>query len=227
MEKKDEFIGIASHELKTPLTSLKGYLEIIGSYKGEALPPAVKSFINKSIEAVSKLQYLINDLLDVSKINAGKLLYQMDAVDVKKLINTCLDNSRHIYPDYQIENKQDKDFFVNGNIERLEQVVMNFISNAVKYSPINKQIILSAEQIDNQVRISVKDFGIGLSTAHKEKIFERFYRVEDKKFAASGLGMGLYICSEIVKAHHGSIGVTSEFGTGSIFYVDLPLLLIK
>ena len=101
---------------------------------------------------------------------------------------------------------------------------MNFISNAVKYSQNNKHIVIDVQSRYGHVRMSVTDYGIGLTDAQKEKIFERFYRVEDKKFLASGLGMGLYICSEIIKAHDGNIGVISEFGKGSTFYFDLPLI---
>lgn len=224
MEKKDEFIGIASHELKTPLTSLKGYLQIMDNYKADTIPYPVKRFINKATDAVSKLQYLVNDLLDVSKINAGRLEYQMQKVSTKALIEGCIDNARHIYPEHNFESKNIEDVFVWGNVERLEQVVMNFISNAVKYSQNNKHIIIDTQQQDKYVRVSVTDFGIGLTDAQKEKIFERFYRVEDKKFLASGLGMGLYICTEIIKAHDGNIGVISELEKGSTFYFDLPLL---
>lgn len=225
MEKKDEFIGIASHELKTPLTSLKGYLQIMGAYKDETIPQPIKLFINKATEAVNKLQYLVNDLLDVSKINAGRLEYQMSKVSVQSLINACIDNAKHIYPHHQFEDKSaGLNAFVKGNAERLEQVLMNFISNAVKYSQNDKDIAIDARSQYGHIRISVTDYGIGLTEAQKEKIFERFYRVEDKKFLASGLGMGLYICSEIIKAHDGNIGVISEFGKGSTFYFDLPLI---
>ncbi|OCX51336.1 hypothetical protein BEL04_15000 [Mucilaginibacter sp. PPCGB 2223] len=224
MEKKDEFIGIASHELKTPLTSLKGYLQIIDNYKGETVPKPVKLFINKATDAASKLQYLVNDLLDVSKINAGRLEYQMNRVGVRELVDSCIDNARHIYPLHHFEIQNIEDVFVKGNTERLEQVLMNFISNAVKYSQDSKHIIISGQCHHDYVRVSVTDFGIGLTDEQKDKIFERFYRVEDKKFLASGLGMGLYICSEIIKAHSGDIGVISEFGKGSTFYFDLPLL---
>jgi len=224
MEKKDEFIGIASHELKTPLTSLKGYLQIMDNYKADTIPHPVKRFINKATDAVSKLQYLVNDLLDVSKINAGRLEYQMHKVSAKALVAGCLDNAHHIYPQHNFESKDIEDVFVWGNVERLEQVLMNFISNAVKYSQNNKHIIVDTRLVDRYVRFSVTDFGIGLTDAQKEKIFERFYRVEDKKFLASGLGMGLYICTEIIKAHGGNIGVISELEKGSTFYFDLPLL---
>jgi two-component system phosphate regulon sensor histidine kinase PhoR len=100
---------------------------------------------------------------------------------------------------------------------------MNFINNAVKYSLSNKHIIIKTEQTQDSVRVSVSDFGIGMTQKEIERIFERFYRVEDKKFMASGLGMGLYISSEIINAHNGKIGVVSEPGKGSTFYFDLPV----
>ncbi len=224
MEKKDEFIGIASHELKTPLTSLKGYLQIIGSYKKEPLPVAVKPYINKANEAVNKLHYLVNDLLDVSKINAGRLEYRMSGLNISDMIASCIESANHIYPLHNFTSHIEPHLLVNGNAERLEQVLMNFISNAVKYSRENKGIVISVSKKGPNVRTAVTDFGIGLSDTQKEKIFERFYRVEDKKFLSSGLGMGLYICSEIIKAHNGDIGVESDFGKGSTFYFDLPLL---
>jgi len=224
MEKKDEFIGIASHELKTPLTSLKGYLHLIADYKKETLPAAVKLFVGKATDAVNKLQYLVNDLLDVSKINAGRLEYRMSVIDLSELIRICIDNANHIYPKYEIKNEGKAKILVNGNMERLEQVVMNLVNNAVKYSKENKQIIISTTTIGDIVRVSVTDFGIGLSQSQQNKIFERFYRVEDKKFLSSGLGMGLYICTEIVKAHNGTIGVNSELGKGATFYFELPLI---
>ncbi|MBW4889341.1 PAS domain S-box protein [Mucilaginibacter sp. HMF5004] len=224
MEKKDEFIGIASHELKTPLTSLKGYLQLISGYKKEPLPAPVKMFVNKANEALGKLQYLVNDLLDVSKINAGKLQYQMLVIDLAELVESCINNARHIYPKYDIKNEGGAKMLVMGNMERLEQVMMNLVSNSVKYSKENKQIIISTTTSGNMAKVVVTDFGIGLSESQQNKIFERFYRVEDKKFMSSGLGMGLYICAEIIKDHNGIIGVNSELGKGASFYFELPLV---
>lgn len=224
MERKDEFIGIASHELKTPLTSLKGYLQLAASYKKEELPVAVKSYINKANIAIVKLQHLVNDLLDVSKIQAGRLEYKFDQIDLADLIYSSVENAAHIYPAISFENNAHKSYTVNGNPERLEQVLMNLINNAVKYSPDSNKIIIKAVQHENVVRVSVIDFGVGLSNEQIERIFERFYRVEDKKFMASGLGMGLYISTEIITAHKGKIGVESEPGKGATFYFDLPLI---
>lgn len=224
MARKDEFIGIASHELKTPLTSLKGYLQLISSYKRDDLPQTVKQYIEKANTSLNKLQRLINDLLDVSKIQAGKLEYELNNVNLTELIKTCVENAEHIYPENIFINYDGENYMVKGNVERLEQVMMNFINNAVKYSPGSREVDIQTSVTGNRVRVSVTDHGIGLSPEQKEKIFERFYRVEDKKHMTSGLGMGLFISAEIIKYHRGEIGVTSELGHGSTFYFELPLI---
>lgn len=223
MQRKDEFIGIASHELKTPLTSLKGYLQLMAAYKKDDMPAIIKNYVGKANIAINKLQHLINDLLDVSKIQAGRLEYHMDKIDLSGLMNAWIENAEHIYPNYRFYNEATNNFLIVGNAERLEQVVMNFINNAVKYSPESKDIIIKTTKLQDVVRISVSDFGIGLTDEQIKRIFERFYRVEDKKYMTSGLGMGLYISTEIINAHKGTIGVDSEPGKGSTFYFDLQL----
>ncbi|AMR33802.1 hypothetical protein A0256_21360 [Mucilaginibacter sp. PAMC 26640] len=224
MERKDDFIGIASHELKTPLTSLKGYLQLMAAYKKEELPQSVKNYITKAGGSLNKLQSLINDLLDVSKIKAGRLEYAISEVDTNILVNQCIENAVLNYPGFSFVNLAAESYKVVGNQERLEQVLMNFISNAVKYSYVNKSVVLKTEKQGELVRISVTDKGIGLSEDQKSKIFERFYRVEDNQNMTSGLGMGLYISNEIVRSHNGKIGVESVFGEGSTFYIELPAL---
>lgn len=224
MERKDEFIGVASHELKTPLTSLKGYIQLISGYNKEHVPPVVKQYIEKAGVAVNKLQRLVNDLLDVSKIHAGRLEYAIEEVNLRDLVLTSLENAEHMYPQHEFENQATAPFKIIGNAERLEQVVMNFINNAVKYSQVNKKIIIKTEINESVVRLSVTDFGIGLSAGQIERIFERFYRVEDQKFMASGLGMGLYISTEIINNHNGKIGVESELAKGATFYFELPII---
>ncbi len=223
MERKDEFIGVASHELKTPLTSLKGYLQLI-SYKKAELAPAVRQHIDKAIVALNKLQNLVNDLLDVSKIQAGRLEYNMEPLNLTDLLKSVIDNAKHVFPAFEFIDKLEGDFMVNANAERIEQVLMNLINNAVKYSPSSRTVIVKASQNGNNVRVYITDHGIGLSDKQQERIFERFYRVEDKKYMSSGLGMGLYISKEIINHHKGKIGVQSVLGQGSTFYFDLPLI---
>jgi two-component system phosphate regulon sensor histidine kinase PhoR len=223
MERKDEFIGIASHELKTPLTSLKGYLQLILAYRKDAVPPVIIQYIEKANKAINKLQHLVNDLLDVSKIHAGRLEYPLTDINIAHVIDACVENAEHIYPLYNFKHNVESPFTVHGNAERLEQVVMNFINNAVKYSQVNKDIIINVARHRNNVRVSVTDYGIGLSNDQVDRIFERFYRVEDKKYMTSGLGMGLYISDEIIRNHNGKIGVNTMLGKGATFYFDLPL----
>jgi PAS domain S-box-containing protein len=225
IEQKDEFIGIASHELKTPLTSLKAYLQLMSHYKGEDVPGPIKSFIGKAESSLNRLQTLVNDLLDVSKIQAGKLDFHRTEVKINSLVATCTENASHIFQDYTISCTCSGDFAVLGNMERLEQVIMNLINNAVKYSPVIKEVALSVNGTGDQVRIAVVDQGIGMSTDQQEKIFDRFYRVNDKNHMVGGLGMGLYISREIINEHHGTLYVERVEGKGSAFYVLLPKLV--
>jgi len=222
LEKKDEFIGVASHELRTPLTSLKAYVQLIGSQTN--LPDSVNAYVIKAGKSIEKLQHLVNDLLDVSRINAGKLKFDTNIFDLSDLIKTSTDNCKHIYPSHNFTRKLEKNILVRGNEERLDQVLMNLVSNAVKYSSQNKRVIIKTEKKDKTAIVSVTDFGIGLSIADQNKIFERFYRVSKNEFDIPGLGMGLYISSKIIKEHKGTISVKSELQKGSVFSFSIPLV---
>jgi two-component system CheB/CheR fusion protein len=221
MEKKDEFISVASHELKTPLTSLKGYIQLMEYQKD--LPENVNLYIRKANDSINKLQHLINDLLDVSKIQAGKLKFDMEVLNLGDLLASCVENCVYMYPDYTIRNEANPGLMVSGNAERLEQVLMNLVSNAVKYSPDHKEIIIRTQQDVGWVSVSVTDFGIGLSDDDQKKIFERFYRAERSSLFTSGLGMGLYISSEIIREHNGKIGVESKLHEGTTISFILPV----
>ena len=220
IEKKDEFIGVASHELKTPLTSLKGYVQLIGQTE---LPEPIKLYIEKANSSLNKLQHLINDLLDVSKIKAGRLRFDRTIFDLSELVKQCIENCRYIYPTHKLTEELEQHLMINGNEERLEQVLMNLINNAVKYSSDNKEIIVRAEKDNNNATVSIIDFGIGLSAEDQEKIFDRFFRVENNEVYIPGLGMGLYISSGIIKEHNGALSVRSKLKEGSVFSFSLPL----
>ncbi|HTD93718.1 MAG TPA: PAS domain-containing sensor histidine kinase [Chitinophagaceae bacterium] len=222
LQKKDEFIGIASHELKTPLTSLKGYIQLIE--RDVILPVPTDQYIRKANAAINKLHHLVNDLLDVSKIQAGKLQFTLRPLDISELVLHCVENSIHIYPEMAVQTEIAPGCMVNGNEERLEQVMMNLINNAMKYSRGRMDLNVRVEKEGGEVMVSVEDHGIGLSIADQEKIFERFYRVEDKSFLTSGLGMGLYISAQIIKEHGGKMRVESRLKKGSVFSVMLPLI---
>ena len=221
MAKKDEFIGVASHELKTPLTSLKGYIQLMGQID---LPDPGKLYMERASSSLNKLQRLINDLLDVTRIQAGKLKFDTLVFELSELVRQCIENARYIYPSHEIKCEVEKNIMVNGNEQRLEQVLMNLINNAVKYSPGQKEIIVRATAGNNMTIVSVTDFGLGLSVAEQAKVFDRFYRAESSGFNISGLGMGLYISSEIIKEHKGIITVQSKLKEGSVFSFSLPLV---
>ncbi len=224
LERKDEFIGVASHELKTPLTSMKGYLQLITANAKDTLSPTVKNYLERANNSIHKLQHLVDDLLDVSKINAGRLNYALDPVDLSVIVNASVENAAHMYKSFEFKTDNNLKLMVNGNSERLEQVIMNLLSNAVKYSTDDKRVLIETSRFENYARVSVTDFGIGLRKEQQKRIFDRFYRVDDdKKYLISGLGMGLYISSQIINYHKGTIGVNSEMGMGSTFYFILPL----
>ncbi|WP_439648976.1 sensor histidine kinase [Desertivirga xinjiangensis] len=205
------------------MTSLKGYLQLIETFKKEEVPPQIKEFAGKANSALGKLQYLVNDLLNVTKIQAGKLQFAKTDINLSELLESWVENANHIYETFTIYNDTSEQLFVNGNPERLEQVVMNLINNSVKYACEEKSIRIKAEKLDGHAQVSVKDYGIGLSSDQIERVFERFYRANDNNYSASGLGMGLYISAEIVKSHDGSMRVESELNKGSTFYFTIPL----
>ena len=221
LDRKDEFIGVASHELKTPLTSLKGYIQLMENQNN--LPESAKIFVTKATASINKLHHLIDELLDASKIQAGKLKFNKEALNLTDLINTCVENSQYMYPAYKINKELPENISVIGNDERLEQVLMNLINNAVKYSPNNKEIVIRAEKDKTSAIVSVIDFGIGMSKSEQKSIFERFYRVNGHSSTTPGLGMGLYISAEIIKEHDGEIKVKSKLNEGSRFSFTLPL----
>jgi len=221
LEKKDEFIGVASHELKTPLTSLKGYIQLMEFQ--ENLSDAAKIYVTKATSSVNKLQHLIDELLDASKIKAGKLKFQKFEFNLTELVSLCVENCTYMYPAYRIKKELQEDIMVYGNDERIEQVLMNLINNAVKYSPNKKEITIRAEKNEDSAIVSVIDFGIGMVNSDQELVFERFYRANESGSTMPGLGMGLYISSGIIKEHDGEINVKSKLNEGSIFSFSLPL----
>jgi len=224
-QQKDYFISMASHELKTPITSIKGYIQILQSmYENSEDPVLIKSLGRIHVQ-IEKLTTLIGDLLDVSKIRNGSLTFHRQTFDINNLIREEIEELEIIHPNHKIAFKNNAIIQVFGDRERIRQVLINLISNAIKYSPINGNILMKSKVDKQAVLVSVKDEGIGIDKNYQEKIFERFYRVEGKSEKTfPGFGIGLFIASEIIKRHKGSIGVQSKPGKGSRFYFSLPLL---
>jgi len=212
---------LASHELKTPLTSITGYLQIIDRLKTDEQSGR---FVDKTIKQVRKLSGLVNDLLDVSKIEAGKLQMRKATFDLLEIIRDAIELMQQTNDKYTILLETVVDTcMVCADSQRIEQVMVNLLSNAIKYSHGAGKIIVRMNKTEKNVNVSIQDFGIGIATNKLGNIFSRFYRVEDLDAHISGLGIGLYLCYEIITRHHGKIWVESELGTGSTFHFSLPL----
>jgi PAS domain S-box-containing protein len=224
MEKKDEFITIASHELKTPVTSIKGYVQIL-RYNFQKDGNALAADLLGKVDAqINKLTSLISDLLDVKKIETGKLHYRKDFFDYNELVKEIIEETGRVLPKHVIKFELDETAMIYGDRNKIGQVITNFIDNAGKYSPDSDEIIVQTLKDEHTIKLSVKDFGIGIPTEQQNMVFERFYRVTgENENTYSGLGLGLYISYEIIKRHDGSIGVRSEEGKGSTFYFELPI----
>lgn len=221
--KKDEFISIASHELKTPLTSVKGYIQLLerGLAKGDI--DLVKSHLSKAQIQLEKLNGLIADLLDISKIESGKLKFNKQYFDMDTLLDNIVEVMHQSAPDFKITKKGQVKVKVFGDEMRIEQVIVNFLTNAIKYSPGTNEVLLNVRLQNNELYIGVKDFGIGMQPEQLKRVFEKFYRVEETSHRFQGLGIGLYISSEIIKRHGGQINVNSVYGEGSEFYFTIPI----
>ncbi|WP_442794471.1 PAS domain S-box protein [Pelobium manganitolerans] len=225
-EQKDYFISMASHELKTPITSIKGYTQLLSQkYKNSD-----DAFLNNALKVMHKqvetLTTLVVDLLDVSKIKTGSLQPRKAHFNLCNLINEVVAEITHIHPNNKINYVgQTGTLEIIADEEGIRQVLVNFLTNAVKYSPESLDVIIDLDVNDNEISVSVTDFGIGISHANQARIFERFFRVEGKNEKTfPGFGIGLYIAAEIIRKHNGNIGVRSEMGQGSTFYFTLPLL---
>ncbi len=220
-EKKDEFLSMASHELRTPLTSLKAYIQILST----SVSPEVKGykFVSSAGTHILRLEKLINDLLDVSKIKAGKVAYTMFQFWFNDVLNDCVEVMQLTTKTHKIIIEKSTPVLLFGDSLRLEQVINNLLSNAVKYSPAASRILVKSEREGNNLLVSIKDFGIGIAAENREKLFERFYRVENNSSKYQGLGIGLYLSFDIIKRHNGSIWVESEPDQGTTFYFKLPV----
>jgi PAS domain S-box-containing protein len=222
--RKDAFLSMASHELKTPVTTIKAYSEIAEmmlQQKGDEQTLAIQRKLSRQ---VNKLATLIKDLLDNIRVEKGKLIYTENFYNFNDLVQEIVDDMQKINPNHTIKFQPGEKVKVFGDADKIGQVVNNLITNAIKYSPATDEIIVDTELQKNGVQLSVKDFGIGISPEDQPHIFEQFYRVNgDSQSTFPGMGVGLYICEEIVKRQGGKIWVESAIGNGSTFYIWLPL----
>ncbi|RZM14236.1 MAG: PAS domain-containing protein, partial [Pedobacter sp.] len=222
MKEKDDFISIASHELKTPITSLQAALQVLDRIKDRPNSPMMPELIAQANKSLNKLNSLVRDLLNVNRITAGQLELRKVSFTIADMINDCCAHIRSA-GDYEISLTGDIYLKVNADENRIDQVVVNMVNNAIKYAPESAVIDIHVEKKADMARISVKDKGKGISPEKIPHLFDRYYRADYSGLQFSGLGLGLYISADIVKKHGGEIGVNSELGKGTEFWFTLPL----
>ena len=221
--KKDEFISIASHELKTPLTSVKGYVQLLERSIDKGDVDTVKKHLHKAQTQLEKLNNLIADLLDISKIESGKLKFNKQNFPIGDLLRNIVEVMAQSFPEYKITVNGNASNCVYGDEMRIEQVIINFLTNAIKYSPGTSEVMINVREENEQIYVGVRDYGIGIAPEQQKNLFEKFYRVEETALHFQGLGIGLYISAEIIRRHGGKVGVESTIGKGSEFYFEIPL----
>jgi two-component system CheB/CheR fusion protein len=221
LNKKDEFINIASHELKTPITSLKAVMQVLDRLKITPENKMIPVLIEKANRNVNKVHALVEDLLNASQLNDGQLHLNKKVVDMTKLVENWVDEIR-IEHKNKIITSGDLNAMVLADEIRIEQVINNFISNAIKYAPDSDQIVVNVKKDSDSVLVEICDNGPGISPEKISHLFERYYQVDNNGSKYSGLGLGLFICSEIIKRHGGQVGAKSTLGAGSIFWFSLP-----
>lgn len=223
-EDKNDFISIATHELKTPVTSLKAYAEVLEQKFRRSGDEESAQHLAKMNAQLDRLTSLIGDLLDATKIEGGKLQMQRDLFAFDDLVSEISEELQRTTDRHELIVRDDSRKKVLADRERIGQVLTNLISNAIKYSPHSKKIVITSKATLGEVLVSVRDSGVGIPKAKQEKVFERFYRVSGPDGNTyPGLGLGLYISSEIIKRHGGRIWVTSTPGKGSTFIFSLPV----
>jgi PAS domain S-box-containing protein len=223
---KNEFVATVSHELRTPLTSIKGALGLVKAGAAGGVTPDIKSMIDIAFKNSERLVHLINDILDIEKMEAGKMEFQMENQDLSALVSSSiLANSTYaeqfgvtlelvdVVPPYRIL----------GDADRLQQVLANLLSNAIKFSPEGGRVKVSVSRIEMGFSVAVHDDGIGIPASHHAQVFEKFSQVDaSDSRQKGGTGLGLHIAKSIVETHHGKIYFESEAGVGTTFHVDLP-----
>ncbi len=220
---KDDFISIASHELKTPVTSLKASLQLLERSHGRLSEERRVKLVSQSIRSVETLSKLINDLLDTSRMEKGQVKLDKKVFPLTDLFKYCKASLEAAISKKIVINCEHA-IRINADEQQIGQVLINFITNAVKYAPQSPQIIIQVTKVgDQEIKVSVKDFGPGIAQEKLTHLFERYYRTEYSGQKFSGLGLGLYISSEIIKSHGGQIGAVSEIGKGSEFWFTLPV----
>jgi PAS domain S-box-containing protein len=221
--RRGKFIGIVSHELKTPLTTLKAYVQMLNGWAKKRKDSFSLGTLSKVERQVKKMTSMINGFLQLSQADSGNIQLNLLEFKLNELINEVIEETNLISPGYTIILEPCETLTIYADRDKIDQVLINLLTNAVKYSSNIKPIEMFCKLIENNVQVGVKDYGMGIRKDEIEKLFNRNYRVKsDKTKNIPGFGFGLYLCAEIIKKHNGRLWVESEEGKGSTFYFTLP-----
>lgn len=220
-QQKDDFISIASHELKTPLTSLRASVQLLYNIRDNPSPDKFRKLIDQAHRSLYKLSTLVEDLLDVNKFKEAKAAPNRQWFILSELVSNCC-NHIVVGGRHELSVHGDKTLEVNAEERAIDQVIVNFVNNAVKYAPMSRKIDVFIARQDGGAKLSVRDYGPGIPTDQAPFVFDRYYQGGKQDYRNPGLGLGLYISAEIIKRHGGTIGVDSELGQGSTFWFTLP-----
>lgn len=225
-QRNDQFLAIASHELKTPLTSMKGYTEVLERKLKRGGQTELVQYTDRLDDQLSKMSGMIRDLLDISKLQAGMVNMRRERISINSVVEQSIEEVQALTRHHKVSVSGWANSAVYGDPVRLCQVLVNLLSNAIKYSPTSDRVVVKVTEARDRVVISVQDFGIGISPDESESIFEPYFRSQQalREDVPGGLGMGLYIAQEIVRRHSGRIWVDSEVGKGSIFSFFIPVI---
>lgn len=222
--RKSAFISMVSHELKTPLTSLKAYIQLLGVKAKKDNDAFASGALSKVEVQVNKMQGMIDGFLNLSRLEAGKIQLNKKVFDLEAVVKEVVDETLLLGSSHLIKLHPFEPVNVYADADKIEHVISNFISNAIKYSPRDSKIEIACAKTGDDVKVSVSDQGVGIKKQEMDKLFDRFYRVENNHTQhISGFGIGLYLSAEIIERHGGKIGVDSEVGTGSTFWFTVPL----
>lgn len=221
-QRKDDFLTIASHELKTPLTTVLGYMQMMSRMMPDNASAKFVSAFEKATIHVDRLNQLLSELLDMSRIQTGNIELHKEIFDFDKMVRETVEGLHAATPSSTITVKGSTGTNLYGDESHIVQVLTNLISNAIKYSPNSEVVEVHLSKVSNFVKVSVIDYGMGIEPDELKKIFGRFYRVSSTQKSFPGMGIGLYICEQIVKNHGGTLWAESELGEGATFNFTLP-----
>jgi len=225
-EKEHEnFVHMAAHELKSPVTVLKGYQQMVTARLIANQQTEEVSLLKKMDQQLDKLLHRIGDLLDLAKVNSTPLKYTHTDFPIIQCLEDALEDIKAANPSFKIEHEfLPPTIIVHGDKERIQQVLINFLNNAIKYAKAEKYIKIKTVLVNKDIVVKVIDRGIGVPSEKQAFVFDRFYRVDNQAtISKPGLGLGLFICKEIILQHQGKIGLESKDGLGSTFWFSLPI----